>query len=214
MIGWLEGTSLHDADTEIYQRLGAEMAKLHCACDAWSPPAEFVRCDWDADGLLGEAPVWGRFWENPTLDTDTRALFEHFRLRAQAELDAAECGLDYGLIHADILQENVLIDGPDVRLLDFDDGGFGFRLFDLATTLLRCVDAPNFPELKDALLHGYEAERAINTEHLNLFLALRAMTYVGWIVPRMSEDGAQERNQRFVARAKKQAMQYLNCGFP
>jgi Ser/Thr protein kinase RdoA (MazF antagonist) len=27
-------------------------------------------------------------------------------------------------------------------LLDFDDGGFGYRLFDLATSLLKTVDEP------------------------------------------------------------------------
>ena len=212
MVGWLHGAPLDQTDVapKAFERLGIEMARLHTACDDWALPADFARCHWDVDGLVGESPVWGRFWENPTLDADTCALFKRFRARAQANLQAGQDALDYGLIHADLLAENVLFDGPTVRLLDFDDGGFGFRLFDLATTLLRSTTAPNSPDLRVALVQGYQTERALSIRHLDLFLALRAMTYVGWIVPRMSEAGSADRNQRLIARAKRQASAYLH----
>jgi len=40
-------------------------------------------------------------------------------------------------------------------------------------------------------------------------MAIRAMTYVGWIVPRMAEDGAQARNARFIQQARALAQAYL-----
>jgi len=212
---WLSGRPLGrepraPADASaLFHRVGREIARLHDACDRWQPPAGFVRCRWDADGLLGEAPLWGRFWENPTLDADTRDLLVRFRHAARRELDATAGGLDQGLIHADLVGENLLLDGERIRLIDFDDGGFGFRLFDLATVLLKAVDASERDALGATLLAGYRSLRPLDDRRLELFLALRAVTYVGWIVPRMGEAEAAARNTRFVAQARALCTAYL-----
>ena len=44
---------------------------------------------------------------------------------------------DLGLIHADMVHENILIDGSSLVIIDFDYCGFGYRLFDLATALTK-----------------------------------------------------------------------------
>jgi Ser/Thr protein kinase RdoA (MazF antagonist) len=209
IVGWLPGRPLGksrmplslDDRTGAFRALGVETARLHLACDAWARPQAFQRCHWNIDGLLGDAPVWGRFWENPTLDPHARALFTEVRQVARRQLAPAETALDYGLIHADLVRENVLLDGGIIRMIDFDDGGFGFRLFDLATILLKNLAEPDYPALKSALLDGYLSLRALDLFLLDLFIVLRALTYVGWIVPRMDEDGGSGRNERFVAEA-------------
>ena len=117
--------------------------------------------------------------------------------------------LDHGLIHADLVRENVLVCDNRMGLLDFDDGGWGFRPFDLATTLLKFRDAPEYPRLKDALLRGYLDVRAMDLRTLDLFLALRAVTYVGWFVPRLQEAEARERSERYVAMACHRCEEYL-----
>lgn len=186
----------------VFFALGREMARLHAACDAWQRPAGFRRCHWDIDGLLGEAPVWGRFWDNPTLDPQTKELFTRFRDAARTRLASAGASLDTGLIHADLVRENVLLDGPAIQMIDFDDGGFGFRQFDMATVLLKSVAEPDYPALKAALIDGYRSQRPLDLSLLDLFIAIRALTYVGWIVPRFHEDGGADRNARFVAEAR------------
>jgi len=183
-----------------FSDLGAEMARLHLACDNWTAPQGFTRCRWDAEGLLGDAPLWGRFWENPTLDASTAAMLREFRQQATRALDALD--LDTGLIHADLVRENVMIDGTDLLLIDFDDGGYGYRLFDVATALLKNRAEPNYAALKQALIDGYLSARHLDTTHLDLFLALRAVTYVGWIAPRMEEVGSPRRNTRFIKDAQ------------
>jgi Ser/Thr protein kinase RdoA (MazF antagonist) len=210
VVGWLSGTPMGQSRKPLaladpkgtFRALGAEIARLHAACDAWDRPEGFRRCKWDIDGLLGETPFWGRFWDNPTLDADTRNLFLRFRQVARDRLSGALPQLDYGLIHADLVRENVLLDGAIVRLIDFDDGGFGFRLFDLASTLLKNIDEPDYPALKAALIDGYLGQRALDLDELDLFIAVRALTYVGWIVPRIGEDGGDARNGRYVAQAR------------
>lgn len=210
LLTWLPGQTLGAALQEdpapdldhLFHALGQQMARLHNASDAWAPPAGFTRVRWDAEGLLGEAPVWGRFWEHPALSDDDRRLFGHFRCAAQRELQRLQDQLDFGLIHADLVRENVLLHGDRIGLLDFDDGGWGYRAFDLATNLLKFIGWPTYAVLRDALLRGYQDLRPLDLGTLDLFLALRATTYVGWVVPRLGEDGAQERSQRYVATAR------------
>ncbi|WP_163025999.1 phosphotransferase enzyme family protein [Chachezhania antarctica] len=193
----------------LFHDLGREMARLHGAWDGWARPDGFDRCAWDRAGLLGAAPVWGRFWDNPTLDAGDCALFTRLREVADADLSRREAGLDYGLIHADLVRENVMVDGDRVQLIDFDDAGFGFRLFDVATTLLKNMNEPNYPELKAALLTGYRSIRALDTDALDLFMVLRSATYVGWIMTKLDEDGAAARNARFVSTTRQLAQDYL-----
>ena len=204
MITWLAGTPLGRSREPLalpdpvrtFSDLGAEMARLHLACDNWTAPSGFARCRWDREGLLGDAPLWGRFWENPALDAPTTAMLRDFRSQATRAL--ARLDLDIGLIHADLVRENVILDGTDLHLIDFDDGGYGYRLFDVATALLKNRAEPNYQALKQALLDGYLSVRHLDMTHLDLFLALRAVTYVGWIVPRMDEPGSLTRNTRFI----------------
>jgi Ser/Thr protein kinase RdoA (MazF antagonist) len=219
LLTWLPGQTLGavlqqdpapDLDP-VFHVLGEQMARLHTASDAWEKPAGFSRVHWDADGLLGEAPVWGRFWEHPALSADDRRLFQHFRSTARRELQRLHHRLDFGLIHADLVRENVLVHGDRIGLLDFDDGGWGYRGFDLATTLLKFIGSPNYPVRKEALVRGYQAARHLDTAPLDLFLALRAVTYVGWVVPRLGEDGAQERSLRYIATARQACLQHLSA---
>jgi hypothetical protein len=55
---------------------------------------------------------------------------------------AAEPGAA-GLIHGDLHQANYLCDGWDVRAIDFDDCGWGFRLYDVAVTLSELAGRPH-----------------------------------------------------------------------
>lgn len=218
LLTWLPGQTLGATLQEqppprtdrLFHALGQNMARLHLASDAWTRPADFTRVRWDVDGLLGEAPVWGAFWEHPALSPEDRELFGHFRSIARQDLLAMQERLDFGLIHADLVRENVLLHGDRMGLLDFDDGGWGYRVFDLATTLLKFVDSPDYPLLQDALLRGYRDLRPLDIDALDLFLALRATTYVGWVVPRLGEDGARERSQRYVATAREVCRRYLS----
>jgi len=215
LVTWLDGQPIGqtreplDLDDPVatFTQIGAEIARFHTACDVWDRPRTFTRCQWDADGLLGEHPRWGRFWENPTLDAPTRTMLQNFRGVARRDLDALN--LDSGLIHADLVRENVLLDGDRLHLIDFDDGGFGYRLFDVATALLKNRGEPNYPALRTGLINGYQSNRTLDMGPLDLFMALRAVTYVGWIVPRMEEPGSEIRNTRFIRDAQDLCGAYL-----
>lgn len=193
----------------LFRSIGKEMAQLHEISDAWQLPQGFTRRRWDQEGLLGEDPVWDRFWDNPTLSSKDRDLLLLFRETAVQDLSELAPNLDFGLIHADLVRENIMIDRGKVQLIDFDDSGFGFRLFDIATTLLRNRAEPDYDKLKEALLDGYHSVRELDVSAIDLFMALRATTYIGWIIARMAENGSEARNARFIATSRDLVTSYL-----
>ena len=217
VLTWLEGETLDAALPDMtanarkagFQHLGRTMARMHDASDAWPEAASCDRPAWDVNGLLGEAPLWDRFWENPALTADQKARMAAFRDHATTALAALTPGLDYGLIHADLVPANVMISDNALHVIDFDDGGFGFRLFEVATALLKHRSAPDYPALEDALIRGYASLRPLDITQLPLFLALRAATYVGWNITRTEEDDTGARNARFVAEADDLIRRYM-----
>lgn len=204
--GQLEVTNRQD----LCRALGVLLARLHDISDSWTPPPGFTRPAWDRAGLLGDRPLWGPFWDNPDLTAAQRALLLAARAKADAHLARIAPGLDYGLIHADALSENILIHDGALSLIDFDDGGWGFRDFELATFLMRFLPAPDYPALRAALLEGYATRRVVDPATLDLFILLRALTYPGWIIPRLHEPGGTERSMRAITTALPLADAYLD----
>ncbi len=189
-IAWMDGEALGEAAKpnprplarvlELYEALGALLARVHRATDRLSLPPDFTRPRWDRDGLVGEDPLWGRFWEHPAATPDQRAMLIRARDMLRETLDG-----QVGLIHADVLRENVLVNGRSISLIDFDDSGFGFRLHDLGTALVQTVQHPEHPQLRDALMAGYGTT---DTELVEAFTLARTLASVGWTMPRLAAD--------------------------
>lgn len=209
LCGWQDGAPLGASGQPLqladpaatFHALGQAMARLHELSDGFVLPPGFSRCRWDRAGLVGDAPVWGRFWENPVIAPGLHARLAVFRESADATLQALDRALDQGLIHADLVRENVLVAPDGLALIDFDDAGFGYRLFVIATALIKNRAEPAYPQIEAALIAGYRSQRALDTSHLPRSLALRATRYLGWIVPRIDEAGNHARCARFAIQA-------------
>jgi Ser/Thr protein kinase RdoA (MazF antagonist) len=221
MIDWVEGIQIGAGgsplagtpaqQTALYRQLGAVLAQLHTTSDSLTPPTDFYRRDWNLDGFLGKAPLWGRFWENPMLDNTTRQLILAAKQKAVEELTAYAPNADHGLIHADALRENVFRKGDKLTLIDFDDAGFGFRLYDLAVSLSQSLMDENYGVLKAALLEGYSQMRPlrqVDIDHFTLFATLRAFASFGWIIPRLKPDDPDK--DYYLDRVTLAARAYLN----
>lgn len=186
LIEWVDGRPL---DVEIrqrggafarraYQRLGELMASMHDQATAWRVPPGFRRRSLDAEGLAGDRPFWGPFWNAPFLTTDERTRFSILRRRVYAVLrNLPQSGRGWSLIHADLHPANLIVDGERLHVIDFDDSGFGFHGYDIAAAAER-----EGAELQ-ALLDGYRPIRDPG-EQLDLvgfFLLVRRLAYVGWL---------------------------------
>ena len=80
--------------------------------------------------------------------------------------------LRFGLIHADMRLANLLVDGERTVLLDFDDSGFGWFLYDLAASLSFYETSPQVPALIRAWLTGYLEVRALKPEDIRMIDAM------------------------------------------
>jgi len=91
----------------------------------------------------------------------------------------------YGLIHADLHQENYLFHRGHVRAIDFDDCGLGHFVYDLAATLSELRGRPDYAVLRAGLLRGYRAVRPLRAEHeryLEVFYGLRLLQLTLWFL--------------------------------
>lgn len=216
-IDWVDGAPIGaacvpfagsaDEQAALYRRLGRLLADVHATTDRLTLPPAFSRPRWDAAGLLGDAPFWGRFWEHPGLTPEEAGLFTEARLFAQAHLaDYAAAGADRGLIHADVLRENVFANGTALSLIDFDDCGFGFRLYDLGTALSQTLEEPALAQIATALADGYSEIRPLGQREralLPLFTLLRTLASVGWTMPRLAPE--HPLNRFYIERASRLA---------
>ena len=116
------------------------------------------------------------------------------------------------LIHADLLQENVLVQGAQVFAIDFDDSAYSYPLFDLTAPLVQRLPDPRFGELRDALLRGYGGGG--DREALALLFAIRCLTYMGWIMDKMQTPKGKAMSGRIVKRAVGQVRLYLEGRSP
>ena len=220
LLEWVEGVEFHDlgrvekgVQKELetrYHALGILAAKLHNQSEKWQTPTEFSRQAWDEKGLLGEAPLWGRFWEHPILNKQQKDMFLKARLVLQLLLkDIGKTNANYGLIHADFLPENILVNQGELQLIDFDDSGYGWHLFEMATSLFPQADQAFFDQLVDAYVSGYRTERPFSDAQLALlpaFIMIRAFTYLGWL---MSRSGSLKNGEKIALKLAAVLSEYI-----
>lgn len=143
---------------------------------------------------MGEAPHWGRFWEHQELTTAETALLLRARERARAALIAYGARPDnFGLIHADLHPENIVYNGKDLALIDFDDSAYGWHMYEITSTLIEDRFDPDFDALRAALLEGYREHRPLaerDVDMLSVFLLIRGMAIIGWFHQRPEHAGS------------------------
>ncbi|NUT16660.1 MAG: phosphotransferase [Cupriavidus sp.] len=223
VLEWVEGRQLgalesglgvgEGAVARCYVTLGEIAARMHNQSSAWRPPAGFVRHHWCEQGLTGPAPLWGRFWELEQLSQPQRTLLAAARRAIRRDLLAyGKSSRNFGLIHADLVPENLMVEGDRVRVIDFDDAGYGWHLFDLATSLYFLRDKADFDAALDAFLDGYRRHRPLpqsELAHLPLFLAARGTTYLGWVHEKKETETARTLTPVLIASACAAAEAYL-----
>ena len=194
MIQWVNGEMLShiiansDDFAGHFRRMGNLVARMHNQASAWEPPPKFTRHSLDADGFMGPWPFWGPFWKSPDVTSSERARLEHLRRTIHDRLLQLETGpATYSLIHADLHPRNLVVDGDRLHIIDFDDSGFGWHMYDLAVGVFDYRGHPRFPEIVDAVLGGYREIRPLDTESaalLPIFLLIRTLALIGWLADR------------------------------
>jgi Ser/Thr protein kinase RdoA (MazF antagonist) len=212
LIEWIDGASLEEVLEErdrdvvpLFGELGALIGRMHAHAEQWELPHGFVRHRLDVDGLLGDEPFWGPFWDVPELSPAERDLVLDMRARLAAALHDYGTGAGrFGLIHSDLLPPNLLV-RPDggVAAIDFDDAAHGWFLYDIAVALFEVYTDPRYDALRSTLIAGYRAERALDDDELarlQTFVLVRCLAEIGWFDSRLQGHLTYDRGGKGVTR--------------
>ncbi|MGI8676749.1 MAG: phosphotransferase enzyme family protein [Nocardioidaceae bacterium] len=183
---WLPGSEpADDRLAESFELLGAITARMHDHVQTWEPPPGFRRFAWDYDGSLGAEARWGHWQSGIAVGDAEREILG--RLDATLRERLGRFGTAehrYGLVHADMRLANLLVDGDDTYVIDFDDCGWSWFLYDFGAAVSFFEHDPRVPELTDSWTRGYRTVRALpagDEQEIPTFVMLRRLLLVAWI---------------------------------
>jgi Ser/Thr protein kinase RdoA (MazF antagonist) len=109
--------------------------------------------------------------------------------------------------------ENVLItDAGETVVIDFDDGGPGWFVYDLAVSLFVHEGHPTFDERRDWLIGGYREVRELSPrsiDELPTFLMARRLATLGWTATRAETAHAAGLRRQRIADAPVRSRAFL-----
>ncbi|MET8046427.1 MULTISPECIES: phosphotransferase enzyme family protein [unclassified Streptosporangium] len=197
-----------------FERLGALTARMHRHARRWSRPEWFTRFHWDYEAALGAGARWGRWQDGLGMGAEARTVLGRLDKELRERLHRFGRGPErYGLIHADLRSANLLVagEGPP-SVIDFDDCGFGWHLYDLAAAVSFIEHLPEVPELVDAWVRGYRTVLDLPAEdeaEIWTFVMFRRLLLVAWIGTHTGADIATELGSGYTEGTCELAERYL-----
>jgi Ser/Thr protein kinase RdoA (MazF antagonist) len=193
---WEEGAEPSEAELlGPFAVLGRVTGELHVFTRGWTPPLSFERHTWDFETSLGQRPHWGSWRYGMGMDAEKLALFQRVVDLIARRLEGFGKEPDrFGLVHCDMRLANLMIDGDVTKVIDFDDCGFSWYLYDCATALSFIEHRPDVPELVAAWVGGYRQVAPLSPEEeaeIPTFIMLRRLLLIAWIGSHVETDLAQ-----------------------
>jgi Ser/Thr protein kinase RdoA (MazF antagonist) len=178
-----------------FSELGAISARLHRHARNWQRPAAFRRKTWNYETMLGSAPLWGDWRDALGLTPEGTAILERASAELQRFLSAFGEGPDrFGLVHADLRLANLLVDGDRLSVIDFDDCGFSWFIYDFASAVSFFEHDPIIPELQAAWVEGYRTVEQLSDADvaaIPTFVFLRRFLLTAWVASHAETPTAQ-----------------------
>jgi Ser/Thr protein kinase RdoA (MazF antagonist) len=200
-----------------FAELGEITARMHRHARSWVRPGWFTRFHWDYDAAFGREARWGRWQHGIGVGPAERTLLARLDAALRERLAAYGTGPDrYGLVHADTRLANLLVHDGSVSVIDFDDSGFSWYLYDLGTTVSFFEHAPAVPALIDSWLTGYRSAGTItraDEAEIWTFILYRRLLLLAWIGTHQAVHIAAELGAGYTRDSCDLAERYLSRGF-
>jgi Ser/Thr protein kinase RdoA (MazF antagonist) len=196
-----------------FERLGELSARMHAHARTWVRPADFRRKRWDLAAMVGPHAFWGSWRAAIDLSAAGAAVIEQALAQVEARLAVFGTAPDrFGLVHADLHLGNLLAHEQQLRIIDFDDCGFSWYLYDFATAVSFIEHQPNVPELAAAWLGGYRRSASLSAQELAeipTFVILRRILLSAWIASHREVPMAQQMGAAYTHGTVELAREYL-----
>jgi Ser/Thr protein kinase RdoA (MazF antagonist) len=216
MFTFLEGAEPpEDHLSDSFGRLGEVAARMHLHSRTWSRPAGFKRPTWNFESMLGgPRPIWGRWQDGIGLDLDREKALGRLVDTVARRLERFGSEREqFGLVHADLRLANLLIEGDRTKVIDFDDCGFGWYMYDLSTALTFIEERADVPELVDAWVRSYRRLAPLTRDaedEIPTFMMLRRVMVMAWIASHSDTDLARSEGTEYTLGTCRLASRYLD----
>jgi Ser/Thr protein kinase RdoA (MazF antagonist) len=168
-----------------FERLGELSARMHAHARSWTLPPGFCRRRWDLEAMVGPNGYWGPWRAAIGLEPSGIATLEQALTFIRHRIEQFGTGPQrFGLVHADLRLANLLVSEPHLRIIDFDDCGFSWFLYDFASAVSFIEHEPIVPDLLRAWVMGYRRISPLSAEELEeipTFVVLRRILLMAWL---------------------------------
>jgi len=216
VLTWLDGRVLRPGQgfgPHAAYQLGAALGRVHHCSERFIPPAGFHLPRWDADGLFTVASPYRPGPIDMLFAPEHWAMFQAVENQVRATFKVLGSGPgEFGVIHADFILGNCLFHRRTPRVVDWDDCGWGYYLYDLCPLLGNFKDYPSYRRLRQAFLDGYRSVRCLPREHeqfIDLLIAARHATSCLWVVGNRRNGGLGPDMAEHIAYRMGEVRQYL-----
>jgi Ser/Thr protein kinase RdoA (MazF antagonist) len=182
--------------------VGRTMGQLHEFAYQWTPPAGFDRQQTHAWAYGPRQPMPIDV-PNPLVSEEDRALLLQVDRMARKLLnELSKSPANFGLIHADLHVGNLLFENGQLNVIDFDDTGWAFWMYDFAAALAYEVARDEYETIRDAMFAGYAEVRPLppGAEALIApFIQLRYAGVANWVMERSDNPSLREVGPDWIA---------------
>jgi Ser/Thr protein kinase RdoA (MazF antagonist) len=196
-----------------FRTLGTITARLHRHAAQWPRPASFVRKLWDWDAMLGERRLWGPWQSGLGLTPEGTAVIGRASATIRQRLAAFGQSPDrFGLVHADMRLANLLVDGDTMHVIDFDDCGLSWHLYDFAAAITLHEHDPIVPALQASWIEGYREAAPLPDDHVAMlptFIMARRILVMAWMASHGETPTARAAGPTYTATTVELAEAYL-----
>lgn len=194
--------------------LGELSARMHEHSRQWQRPAKFKRFRWDIEAAFGPTARWGSWRDGIGVGVEEERILLPAQDAMIARLEQFGSGAErFGLIHADMRLANLLVsDDGATTVIDFDDCGMGWYLYDFGSAVSFMEHEPIVPLLMERWCEGYEKVTPLSAyerEMLWTFVMFRRLLLLGWIGSHQGVPTAQELAASFASQTCELAERYL-----
>jgi len=196
MFHWINGEFPNEENlSSVFILLGEITAKMHAHSRSWTPPRKFIRHSWDLESIFGINPIWGHWQDAIGLTKDGFNNLSKLETTLKNKLNLFEDTRDrIGLIHADLSLNNIIMNNNGPNVIDFDDCGFSWYLYDFATAVTLIEDRKDMDELIASWVEGYRTIHPLSIEEekeIPTFILLRRLLQTAWFASHNDTNLAQ-----------------------